>query len=121
MTYLKRYGIRLCWTVVGGLVSLILISTLYYFDLFGDGVYSFLELLVVVGDVFINCFILGKCSDKRGYLEGVKFGGVMVGVLLLTTLLSGVFRLRVLIYYFIIMVTSILGCMIGISRKKTSD
>lgn len=121
MTYLKKYGLRLGWAILGAVVSLVAINTLYYFNLIGDGFYKFLELIVVIGDVFINSFILGKASSKKGYLEGLKFSLVIITLLLVSTLLFSSFKVKLLIYYLIISITAVLGSMIGISRKKTSD
>lgn len=121
MTYLKKYGLRLGWAILGAVVSLVAINTLYYFNLIGDGFYKFLELIVVIGDVFINSFILGKASSKKGYLEGLKFSLVIITLLLVSTLLFASFKVKLLIYYLIISITAVLGSMIGISRKKTSD
>lgn len=118
MTYLKKYGLRIGYTFLGIIGTLVILTTLYYFDLVGTKFFNFLELTSVGINIFINSFILGKSSNKKGYIEGIKYGGIIVLILLLPTLIFSKFKIRVLIYYTIIMITSILGSMIGISKKR---
>ncbi|MCI8569081.1 MAG: TIGR04086 family membrane protein [Bacilli bacterium] len=118
MTYLKIYGKRLGYTLLELLISLVLITTLYYFNIIGDGFFKSLELISIILTIFINSYILGNTSNKKAYIEGTKFGGIIISLLLIFTLLFSKFKIRVLIYYLIIMITSILGSMIGISKKR---
>ncbi|MCI8459777.1 MAG: hypothetical protein HFE81_00130, partial [Bacilli bacterium] len=64
MTYLTRYGIRIGYSLVGIVGVSILLTTFYYFNLIGDGVFNFLELLTVIINIFINSFLLGKSTNK---------------------------------------------------------
>ncbi len=118
MAYLKNYGKRFGFTFLGIFITLIVLTTFYYFDLIGDSLFSFLELFTLTINIFVNSFILGKSASKNGYIEGAKFGGAIVFILLIITLIFSKFRFSVLIYYLIIITTSILGSMIGISKKR---
>lgn len=118
MTYLNRYGIRIGYTVLGIIGVSILLTTFYYFNLIWEGVFNFLELITVIVNIFIGSFILGKGSNKKGYIEGAKLGGIFILLILVPTIIFSNFRIRVLIYYFIIMVTSIFGSMVGIRNKR---
>ncbi len=120
MNFLIKYGLGTLYTIAGVIVSLLVITGLYYFDLINDGVFTFLKLITIISSIFINSFLLGRKTDKKGYLEGCKFGGIIIFLLLIPTIISGNFKIRVLIYYVIIIITAVLGSMIGISRKKTN-
>lgn len=119
MTYLLNYGKRLLWTFIILFISLIAISTLYYFNLISPNTYKVLEITILLLSIFINSFILGKKSNKRGYLEGIKFSSIIIVLfIILSIILSEALMFRNIIYYLIIMITSILGSMIGINKRK---
>ncbi len=118
MTYLTRYGLRVGYALLGIIGLSIVLITFYYFDLIGDKTFNFLELVVVLINIFINSFILGKASNKKGYIEGAKFGGIIVLLELILTLLFFKFKAKILIYFVMVMVTAILGSMVGISKKR---
>lgn len=117
MNFLIKYGLGVVYSIAGVVASLLIITLLYYFDIVGDQLFSFLKLFVILGSIFINSFILGKKASKKGYLEGVKFGSIIILLMLLPTIISANFKIRLLIYYVIIIITAMLGSMIGISRK----
>ncbi len=82
------------------------------------------SLLSLIGILFI-CLISGfKCglnSEEKAYLKGLKRGLIYVAILLLLNLLtlSFSFSLKNFLYYLLIIMTSILGSIIGINRKHT--
>lgn len=119
MTYLKKYGLRLLYTIISILASILIITTLYYFNIISSGTYNVLKIVILLINIFISSFILGKKATSRGYLEGIKLSIMIIPLLLILSLvLSLSLKPRVLIYYLIIAVTSIFGGMVGISRKK---
>lgn len=120
MNFLIKYGLGAIYTVAGVIISLLLLTCLYYFNIIGDGIFSFLKLFIIIISIFINSFILGTKTSKKGYLEGAKFGMAIILLMIIPTLISGKFMFRVIIYYLIILITAMLGSMIGISRKKTN-
>ena len=62
---------------------------------------------------------LGKKTTKKGYLEGLKLGFIIIFILLVLNLIFiRAFNLNVFVYYLIILVGSIFGSMIGINIKK---
>lgn len=119
MDYLKKYGLRLIYTLITIFILLVFLTTLYYFNIISSGIYRVVKIVIVLLSIFINAFLLGKEANKRGYLEGIKLGGIVILIFFFTTLFTNQeLKLRVFIYYFIIGITSILGSMIGISREK---
>lgn len=118
MLFLKKYGKRLIYTIIIFLVLLFIITLMYNYNLLSDNMYKFLKLLIFLMTILINSFILGKAKDKKGYLEGIKFGTLISIIFLIISLLTGNFQTKLLIYYFIIITTTTLGSMLGISKKK---
>lgn len=119
MTYLKKYGLRLVYTLITIFILLILTTTLYYFNIINNGTYKVIKIVIVLLSMFINAFILGKDTDQKGYLEGLKLGIMIIPIFFILTLLTKQpLKLRILLYYLIIGITSIFGSMVGISRKK---
>ena len=100
------------------LVAILLLTIFNYFKLFGMGFIRILKFLLLILGVMIFSYLLGKKSVKNGYLEGAKFGGSIVFVFLLISLISKTFEVKALVYYLIIMLVSILSSMFGINHKK---
>ena len=115
-TYLKYLGISLLIMLLG----LLLISTLYYFDIISSNVVSYIRIIYMMLVMFIASYILGKHTDKNGYLAGIKFGLMNIFLFLILGLLffKDGLQLRLILYDFILLFTSVLGSMIGINKKK---
>lgn len=115
-TYLKYLGISL----ISILIGLLVISTLYYFDILSNNIVSYIRVIYMMLVIFIISFILGKNTDKNGYLAGIKFGLMNIISFLIFGLLffrDGL-QLRLILYDFILLFISILGSMIGINKKS---
>ncbi len=115
-TYLKNLIISL----VSIFLSLLIISTLYYFDLLSNNVVNYLRPLIIMLNIFIGSYIVGKKAEKKGYLEGLKYGSLILGSFLLIALFffRNFLRLRFILYDIILLAIAVLGSMIGINRKK---
>jgi len=119
MTYLKKYGLRLAYTIASVLISVLLLTTLYYFDIVGANTYKILKVVVILINIFISSFILGGKVSSKGYLEGLKLAGIIIPIFfILSILTSQVIKLRIILYYLIVLFTSIFGSMVGISHRK---
>lgn len=120
MTYVKKYGLRFLYTIISITISLFLLTTLYYFNLISSNIYQILKIIIIILNIFISGFLLGKQTANKGYLEGIKLTLILIPFCLLTSLLtSQPLHIKVLLYYFIIAITAILGSMIGINKRKS--
>lgn len=84
-----------------------------------------LSTITKINFVFIAiiCFIAGlrrgKKASKRGYLEGLKLGGIVILILFLLNLIFyRSFSLYVFLYYLIILVATVMGSMLGINLHR---
>ena len=113
-----KYLKYLLYIIIPIVVGIIIITILNYLGLFNSGIVRVLKIILILVSVFISSCLLGKKSKNKGYLEGLKLGGLFIIILFIINIIIGKFRLPILIYYSIIMITSILGSMIGINLKK---
>ena len=119
MTYIKTYGLRIIYIFIFIILSLILTTTLYYFNIINNQTYKILKIIICLLSVFINSYILGKNTLKKGYLEGLKLSLIIIPILFIITIISKkTLKFRIILYYLIILITSIFGSMLGINRKK---
>jgi putative membrane protein (TIGR04086 family) len=113
--YLKIIGY-----ILASLLILTLIMTiLNYFNIISSNTMNYFKLIVIILATFLGGIAIGKQSTKRGWLEGLKLGGILIFILFLFAYLGldkGV-KLRNFIYYLIILQATVLGGMIGINRK----
>ena len=119
MIYLKKYGLRILYTLIFICISLIISTALYYFNIINNGFYKTLKIIITLLAIFINSYILGKQSTQKGYLEGLKFSLLLIFIFFILKLITKEpLKLRLLLYYIIVVITSIFGSMLGINKKK---
>ena len=119
MTYIKKYGLRLLYTIISILLSLLFLTIIYNYNLINQNTYKILKIIILLLNIFINSFILGTKTTNKGYLEGIKFSLIIISILLILTLLLNLsIKPRIILYYLIIIFTSTLGSMIGINKNK---
>lgn len=100
------------------LVGTLLITLINYFSLLSPKIISILKLIFPISAIFISSYRLGKQSEKKGYIEGLKLGIIIILIFTTIILILDKFTLKSLLYYLILILTSILSSMIGINRKK---
>ena len=118
MEIIKKYSFRFLYTILSIVISLLLITTLYHFNIISSNIYQTLKLIILLVNILISGIILGKKTTSKGYLEGIKLGIFMILLCFLITLVTGQeLKIRILLYDSMILITSILGGMIGINKK----
>lgn len=124
MNYLKNLGIAFLYALVSFLLLTLLMTTFSYFNILKDGGVTVLKIMIPIISLFIAGFILGKKALKKGWLEGIKIGAVCCIFMIIVNYLaySYGFEIKNLLYYLILIVSSILGSMIGINmHQKNND
>ena len=102
MALLKKYGLRLVYTMISILLSLLVVTTLYYFDIINGSVYKILKIIIILLNIFISSLILGRKAANKGFLEGIKLALIIIPIFIILALLTKeVFKVRVVLYYFI--------------------
>lgn len=118
LNYLKGLGISL-----GGLlVTMFFVTLLNYYNIINESILSILQIVIPTIWLFVGGFLIGRSSNDKGYLEGIKFGSIAVILFLLISLLGigAKFEIKSIIYYLILIVSSMIGSIIGINKKVAS-
>ena len=116
---IKKYLISYAYTLGIIIIGTFVITLLNYFNLLSSNVANTIMLIIVIVSIFIGSFLLGKKSNKKGYLEGIKYSAILIFLLVIINLLFiKVFEIKSLIYFLIIIVSSTFGSMVGINKKR---
>ena len=120
MKYLKVLGISIGYILGISFVLTFLITLFSYFNILGEKATNTLLLLSTIISIIIGGIIIGKNSNKKGFIEGLKLG-LIITILFLLFGYLGIkynYKLNDIIYYLILVTSSTLGSMIGINKKK---
>ncbi len=122
MKYLKNIILSLGIFIAVLLIFTFIITLLSYFNIMNDSITTIFKMLIPIISVLSSSIILGVNSTKKGWLEGLKIG-LLITILLFLFSILGLnknFKINQFLFYSILIFTSIVGSMIGISRKKTN-
>ena len=120
MNYLKNIGISLLYIIGIIIIGTFLISLLNYINFLGGKLLSIFKILIPIIALFTGGIMIGKKSNKNGWLEGLKLSLIFLIILLIFNYLAlnTGFELKNLIYYLILIISTCFGSMIGINKKK---
>ena len=120
MKYLKKLAFSFIYTISSILVLTLIITILNYFNIINDKIISIFKILIPIISLFIGGYYIGKKSNNKGYLEGLKLGLIFSIFLIIFNFLAfdNSFKIKYLLFYLIIISSSILGSMIGINKRK---
>jgi len=120
MDNFKKYGIPVAYTTIAFLLLTLLLTTVNYFDLLGLKTLTTLKVLIPGISLLIGSIALGTNLEKKGYQGGLKFGAIFILFLLLFKVIfyNNTFKLSIIVFYLILLLSSMLGAMIGINIKK---
>ncbi len=115
INYLKG----LVWTTVLLLLLSLWVSLFYYYQILSSSGLRYAYLIVPLISVLSGGFVVGRNSKEKGFLEGLKVGIIYLGIVILCGLLfHTTFNFHFLIYSILLLLTTMLGSMIGINFKK---
>lgn len=121
MKYLKKILISFLITILSLLLLLFLVTIFNYFDLFNYKVTNVLIIIVPILALIFGGLYMGKNTIKRGYLEGLKLGLIFIFILVIVNLiLRETINLKDIIFYLVLLASSIFGSMVGINIQKKS-
>ncbi len=120
MKYLKNLGFSFIYVISSLLILTLFVTVFSYFNIMSDKVTSIFKIIIPVVSLLIGGFYMGKRSSKKGFIEGLKLGLIFSIILVIFNYLAlnNSFKLKYLLFYLILIISSTLGSMIGINRKK---
>jgi len=122
MKYIKKIFFPLLIMTSIILIFPLLISTLSYFGLLNSKITSIFKILVSLSSFLIGGFLVGKKSEKKGYIEGIKLSIIFLVITMIINyfILDTPFKFKTLLYYIILTISCMFGSMIGIIKKQTN-
>lgn len=85
-----------------------------------NNINQFISLILLGLYIFISNIKIGKQLEDRAYIYGIKNGLITTLTLILLSIITFTFTInfKTILYYLIIIFISILGCIIGINKKR---
>ena len=123
MFYLKKLSKSLGISLAILLIITLLITLFNYIGLIGLKIVTSFSYITPFIAMFVGSLLLGKTSNSKGWLEGIKYGLICVVIFFIFNYLAfdNGFNISNIILYIITLVSSIFGGMIGINLKKDND
>ena len=100
------------------LIGNLIVTIINYFNILSHNIINIITFIYPLILIIINSYYLGKKTNKKAFLEGLKFSSVIVTIFLIITLLTNSFKIKILIYYLILIISSIISSSIGINKKE---
>lgn len=123
MEKIKKYSISIGITIGLILIFAFFLNILNYFNLISTNAYKIILIFMTSISVFIGAYLLGKETNKKGYLEGIKYGFIITILFWIISFLAFDENLKIsnLLYYLVILVISSIGSMFGINKKNEKN
>ena len=113
ISYLKVLAIPL-------IVFLILPLILSLFNLFGIIINKVVLIILSSLIMFVSGFIIGKKSLKKGFISGLILGlSFALFLIIICLFINSKWSFGRIIYYVILIMSSMLGSILGINKKKS--
>ena len=112
--YLKS----MLYTISIILITTILLTIFNYFNIVNGITLKIIMLIIPLIGIFIGSFKIGKETNRKGYIEGIKYSIIWILLLTIINLIINNFTLTSIIYYIIIIFISSLAGIIGINKRK---
>ena len=111
INYIIKYSKTIFYNIIELLIVLFLFTILYYFNIINNKTYEILKLITLLLSIFINSYLLGKKTKNKKYIEGIKYGILLIVLIFIPTIILSKINNRLLIYYPLILTTSTFGSM----------
>lgn len=111
----KNIGISLFILIVGTF----LISLFSFLNILSNNSLVIAKFIIIFLGFFIGAFKQGKNGNKKGFLEGLTVGGILVFILFIFNYgFYQTLKFKNFIYYFLLLFISMVGGIIGVSKRK---
>ncbi|NLM63476.1 MAG: TIGR04086 family membrane protein [Mollicutes bacterium] len=123
MLFLKN-SIKPLLSILITILFLTLILTFFsYINWLGPKTVAVLKIIIPILAFIIGGFMIGKRSVAKGWMAGLKIGLIFLVILILFNFLglNHKFKIFDLIYYLILLTSSMFGSIIGINKKSDDN
>ncbi|MEG0994867.1 MAG: TIGR04086 family membrane protein [Bacilli bacterium] len=117
MNLIKKYFSSLGFIIMI-ILGLIILTVFNYFNLINDNIIKYFKILIPIIASISGGIYIGTKSLNNGYVEGLKVGLTFITILGLISYLGleKFINIKMLLYYFILLISSMFGSMIGINK-----
>ena len=115
---LINYIKSIIYTISILLISTILVTILNYFNVLTGNTLKIIHLIIPIISIIIGSYKLGKKSNNKGYIEGLKYGILFILLLLIFNLISKSLSIYTILYMIILLLVSTFSSILGINKKK---
>ncbi len=110
--YLKSYAYL--FSII--IILTIILSILNYFIKLPTNI---IKIVIPIIAMLISSYMLGKNVKEKAYLEGTKYSAIyLIFITIIKIILKTTWNYKVIIIYFLILFTGIIGATICINNKK---
>ena len=122
MNYLKKIS-RSILIGIGVFFILAIFFTLFsYLNILNGNFNIIIKMLIPLLSFFIGGVSIGIKTLKKGWMEGLKLGLILLAIIILLNIIFfRHFALKNIIYYLLLILSSTLGSMVGMLKKKAED
>ena len=119
MSTIKIYFKPIIYFYVTLFSYLIIITSLNYFNIISYKSVSIISFIVTILLYMMIGFMEALVGNKKGYICGIIIGGINVLLfLLLSFILRVPIKINIILYLFILLISSTIGGMFGINYKS---
>ncbi len=113
---MKKYLISYAYLLCTIIILTLLLSIINYFIKVPSNI---IKIIIPIVSMLYSSIILGKNSTKKAYIEGIKFSIIyIIFIFLFSILIKNKIQINIILYYLILILTSMFGSVIGINLKK---
>ena len=119
--FIMKYLKSLLYILISIIAFSLIITLFNYFNIIGTTFIKVLKIISIIISFMIGGFYIGKKSGSKGYIEGLKISFASIAILFLLNLLrfNNLFSTDLLVLYIMIIISTTLGSIIGINKKRT--
>lgn len=114
LNYLKSF----IWSLTIFISSIIILTIINYFNILNTNIIKIIELFIPIISIFIGSYKIGKTSNQKGYIEGLKYSGIWIIIFLLFNIITKNITPLGVLYLFLLIIISVLSSILGINKRK---
>ena len=106
------------YIILSILIMTFIPTALNYFNIINNNILNIINFIIILFSLALGGFVIGTNSAKNGWLKGLKIGIIFVIITLIFNLIFiHNINLKDLIFYFLLIISGIIGSMFGINYK----
>ncbi len=119
MKYIKKLLISVLIAILSILILTFLFTFFNYFNIINNKLSTIIKIIIPIFSLAAAGYIIGKKTNKNGWLEGLKLGSIIIIlIIIISLLLNQKIEIKNLIFYLLLVLSSTFGTMIGINCNK---